>query len=370
LSYTDSEVLAVLNSRTLIPQISFQYDLLNKYDIKIGDIDGLEDAQISFNMLASIKRIAKIKLTEYLTNNIDYTSDRIQPYFRLRMPDGGTAKYPLGIFLLSSPTRKTKGKLKQRDVVCYDKSLILEEDCFTSSYYIPAGTNYINAIERIIQTAGITKVNLESSNAVLPNGKEFEAGYTKRKAINDLLNAINYDSLWVDGMGYIRSSPYVLPSDRAINHYYIAGKDSILSPEFTESMDIAGAYNVFTRTYIDMDNSNSIEYTSTFTNDDPLSPLSTVRRGRRIVSVETLESISSQEALDNYVKRIATESTSKYSKISFGTILNPLHNHSDTIYLDVPDILAVPMKFNETSWEMPLKSGAIMTHEARKVVQL
>lgn len=367
MSYSQKEIDAALRFKNNSRKIDFQYDLLDKYDTYKGRLDGISGT-INFSAFAAIKRTATFDFNEYLQRNIDYLSDRIQPYMILYMPDGGTVRFPLGIFLLASPNRKINGNFKTREIVAYDKTLILEEDKFTERYFIAKDTSYVEAIEKILSTAGITRVNIQPSNSVLRIDKEYEAGTSKKEVINDLLNQMNYDSIYIDENGYFRASEYILPSDRPINHIYIADEASVLTPDAEESLDTAGVANVFTRVVSNPE--TSIVLTSTFVNDKIESATSTVSRGRKITDIEKLDNIASQEALDNLVIRIANNATSKYSHLLFGTALMPIHGNQDTIYIDNKDISDTPIRLNETAWTMPLEKGAIMTHEARKVVFL
>jgi hypothetical protein len=160
----------------------------------------------------------------------------------------------------------------------------------------------------------------------------------------------------------------VEPARRPVTQIYSTQRDSILHPVFTESLDIAGRANVFTRVAINIE--SETELISTFINSDMQSPISTVNRGRQIVDFAEIDNISSQEALDNFVRRIAVESTSAYSHLSFESALMPTHGSADTLFCDFPEVFDTAQKFSETSWEMELAYDGKMRHEGRKVVQL
>ncbi|MGG5741367.1 hypothetical protein ACP6L7_31230, partial [Bacillus cereus group sp. IBL03679] len=59
---------------------------------------------------------------------INYLSDRIKPYMEIEMPDGNWLEFPLGVFLLNSPTRSDQVKGVYRDIEAYDQLVILQED--------------------------------------------------------------------------------------------------------------------------------------------------------------------------------------------------------------------------------------------------
>ena len=99
----------------------------------------------------------------------------------------GWVEFPMGLFLLSSPVRKDEGEQILRDVEAFDGIVVLIDDKFEARYVIPEGTPYYEAINAILNGAGITKVNIENTGAVLPRALEFEAGKEKLYAINELL---------------------------------------------------------------------------------------------------------------------------------------------------------------------------------------
>jgi len=349
-------------------KVSFRYELLNKHDIWIGDLDGITQGTISYGEFRVIKRSATFKLDEHLQKEINFLTDQIRPWLILHMPQGGTVEWPLGIFMSDSPSREAKGNIHTRDIGMCDKTLIIEQDKFTRRFHIEAGTNYVTAITRILNTAGITKINIAETGHTLLTDREYKVGKKKHLACNELLSEINFNSLWVDVNGIMRSEPYVRPSNREITHFYDAAKDSIAILPITEKLDIANRPNVFTRIAINLEQDK--ELVSTLVNDRPESVISTVNRGRRIVDFYEIDEVASQEALDALVERIAIESTSAFTQFTFGTALMPTHGNADTLWCNFPDLRRDPFKCHETGWEMPLKSDGLMKHEARMVVQL
>src|SRR5690606_20568111 len=106
--------------------------------------------------------------------------------------------YPLGIFLLSSPTKVEVGGRVYRDIEAYDKSLIVKEDRVQARYTITAGTSYYAAMVAVLTSAGITKYNIENNGKTLPVTKEYEPGTEKLTILNDLASDLNFTPLFVD----------------------------------------------------------------------------------------------------------------------------------------------------------------------------
>lgn len=165
----------------------------------------------------------------------------------------------------------------------------------------------------------------------------------------------------------MRSEPYITPSSREITRIYDTSKDSIIRPSINESLDIATRANVFTRVAKNIESPR--ELVSTYINDSIESPISTVRRGRRIVDYDEIDEMPSQSALDEHVRRLTVEATSAFTHLTFNTALMP-HGGAETLLCNFPEVFDAPLKFHETSWEMPLGYNGVMRHEARKVVRL
>ncbi|MCL2225926.1 MAG: hypothetical protein FWB96_13240 [Defluviitaleaceae bacterium] len=369
-TYTPQAIENTLRLTDGTRKISFRYDLLNRHDIKIGELDGITRAKISYGEFRAIKRSASFGLNEYQQKNINYLTDQIQPWFVLHMSDGGTIDFPLGIFLIESPAKTATGKICTRDIGAYDKTIIVEQDKLMRRFFIPKGTSYVAAVERALNQAGIVKINIVPTDEPrsLPFDREYPIGMKTRQVCNELLRECNYTSLWVDENGFMRAEPYITPARREITHIYETGKDSVIAPEMVERLDIATRPNVFIRVAQNLEGDRALY--STIENNAIDSPISIVNRGRRIVNFEEIYEIESQAALDAFVERIAVESTSAYSRLTFGTALMPTHGNAETLLCVFPELFNVPQRFHEVNWEMPLQYDGTMKHIARMVVRL
>ena len=365
--YTDNEIRAALRMSSDSRKIGFRYDLLNRHDISIGELDAITRARVSYGEFRAIKRSAVFLLNEYNQKHIDYMSNSIQPWFILHMPGGGTVEWPLGIFHLQSPDKDVGRIATTRDIGAYDKLIFVERDKFTSRFLVAKGETYVGAVSRILHTSNIVKMDIPDNGVQVTSDREFPIGTKKHLACNELLRAINYNTLWVDTDGFMRSEPYVEPSRRDITHIYSTTEDKIVKPEFTERLDIAERHNIFVRVALNLDSPR--ELVSVFENSDPLSPISTANT-MRSVDYGEIQDISSQEALDEFVRRLAIESTTAFTHLKFKTVLMPTHGGGDILSCDFPELWDAPRRFTETSWEMPLTYDGEMTHEGRMVVRI
>ena len=343
-------------------EISFRYDLLNYDEVKIGELTSL-GGTLGLNSLAQIKRKGTFQFKENELQDVDWLNDKVRPVFILNK----TYEFPLGVFMISSPTRAISKSGIVRDVECFDTSLVLEEDKFDSRYRIIKGTNYVTAITQIINSAGIWKVNIPHIDLTIKTDREFEIGISKLEAVNNLLNEINYTSIWVDEFGNFTANPYILPNEREIEYTYRNDDMSIILPDTAvEEMDL---FSVPNKWVVVATNPETDPLVSRYTNDNPLSPTSTVNRRRNIVDYREISDIANQEVLDDYVRRIAYEASNVYGKFIFETSIMPHHTYMDCIYCEHTG-LGIANKYIETSWEMELKAGGKMTHNTRRVIQI
>ena len=163
-----------------------------------------------------------------------------------------------------------------------------------------AGTNAVNEVKRLI--GNNHNFSIPDSNLNTSTDKDWEIGTPKLDIVNDLLSVINYNSLTVDNNGVFISLPYVLPTDREINIIYEDNEaTSIIDPEIQEDIDLYDIPNVIVRY------TNSAEINppliATYENNNQSSPTSTINRGRRIVSAESVSDVADLQTLQLITKK-------------------------------------------------------------------
>lgn len=339
--------------------VTFEFDLLDKNEHSIGTVTA--SGSIDCDTSAQIVRGARFTIKE--SKDINYIDERLRPKMKVRHGDKWFV-FPLGVYLLSSPSIQGRIGAYTKDTEAYDKSAILAEDKFTERTLFQAGTGYVDNVISILNSAGITNVNITPNTSELSTELEFEIGTSKLEAINKLLKSINYNYLYFDNNGTARSSPYILPLLRNVDETYQTDEKSIILPGSEKSQDLFNCPNVFVRYLENPDAGGTL--ISKVVNDNPSDKLSTVSRGRNIVDIESVSDIADQATLDQYVLRVMAEKQ-VYETISFETALMPHHGYMDCLGINI-DSLNFRAKCIETSWSMELKVGGKMRHTCRKVV--
>ena len=356
--YTADAVNTALTAPTRT--IAFRYDI-ERADGTIDPLTVVTSATIEMNALADIKRTAKFTVDDDST--VNWLSDRLRPYWRLKMSDGGWAEWPLGVFVPTSPEKVHDETGTRREVEAYDLGIVLDEDLVTDRYVVTAGTAATDAVDTVLTAAGLTDSYVTVSTETLPTDRDWPPGTSRRHIINSLLASINYRPLTFDANGFATSGPYQPPTDRPTGHTYTTSTRSVVSPDITVGHDLFGVANTFVGTVSDPERP---ALRSTYTNTSPSSPTSTVSRGRTIVDYRELEA-TSQTALDATVARLAFEASQIYQIVDLSTATMPHHDVGDV--LEVVHVPAgISARFTEHTWSLPLKVGASMSHRIRRVV--
>ncbi len=275
-------------------------------------------------------------------------------------------EFPLGVFVLSTPTRKSGKALNVWDIEAYDHTVILSEDSITEPLYFAAGTLYLDVIQSVLVAASITDVLISDyADTVLPSDREFEIGTKKLSIINILLSEINFNAIYCDANGKFVLSAYKEPTI-APDFTYRADDLSLIARDTSSEADFYNVPNVFMAICSNPDLDS--DYRAVWENNSPVSRLSIPSRGRRIVSeIYQPDAIASQEELDAYIRRIAFEANQVYEKLTFTTALMPIHGRAEVLEINHPDIDGI---FVESEWALPLSAEEQMTHTARRLVSI
>lgn len=405
--WSDQEVLDALHGRSGTQEIRYRADVL-RGGARDREVSLAPGSSITLNAEDAILRTGRFELYEA----VDPLTEEIKPYMLLRMGDkvvdatiivqtcaerdaldytcaqwdaldmtcaemdagvisSGTrikqfAEFPLGVFIPSTPARRSTGGLDVWSIEAYDRSIILAEDGLDEPLFIAAGTKYMDAVLSVLAGAGITNVMISDYvDTEIPADREFEVGKTKQEVCNTLLGEINFNPIFCDADGRFVIQAYQEPTAAAADITYRADALSIIGRDTTTETDYYKVPNVFIAVCSNPDLNE--DYRSVYINDNPVSPLSTVRRGRRIISeIYRPDQIASQSDLDAYAKRMAFDRMLAASEtVTFTTAPMPVHGRAEDVELQHPDASGV---FRETGWTISLDSSGDMEHTVKRTV--
>lgn len=291
---------------------------------------------------------------------VNWLSDQIRAEIII---DGTT--HHIGVFLPASVRQIEDSTSKIVTIEAYDRCWILRDTVAESMYFIPAGTNYIEAVTNLLTAAGIALIQATPSTETLAEDREdWEMGTSYLKIINQLLSEINYKALWFNQDGVAILEPESIPTANNIKHTLDdTTVKSLIIPGINRETDVYKSPNVFICVCSNPDKDDVMVARSENTN--PQSPLSTKRRGRSITSVVNVDNIASQAELQNYADQLRDKSMIAGETIQVSTALLPGYGADDVTSIKYGDLFAICI---ERAWSMSLQVGGNMTHKLERVV--
>lgn len=384
-----------LNNRV----IDFGYYLLDSDNSFIKELDTVISGSVSYDMSSNIKRTAKFELVD--DGTIDFVNNRIMPTVRLRYLSNissgnhhtthdelffnpyhrvdvkdmaildnaelrrrqGWVEYPLGVFVLSSPTRRDSDRLVIRDVDAYDLSYVLDESTLIDPLVIPEGISYMSVVDTLLTSAGIFHTDIERTNQRTQRELEFKEGTDKLSVINELLSQIGYTSISFTSLGVAVAMPLYVALLMKPTHTYSDVRRGNIIKGVKETKTLDGHYNVykFTRS-----NEDQPPISYVFVNDNPDDPLSVKNLGREIVYSEIVTDVAEEGSLKSRALMKAMEDSFRHSEIEFDTPIIPNHCCYNIIDFEYSP-LDIKGEFMEVKWSFPLKVGGVMSHTLQAI---
>ena len=198
------------------------------------------DPQITCNSDAEIK--TSMGADFYDNSEVNWLTDELKPY---QIIDG--QEYPVGVFMVSTIVDSyDQNGVKTMAVEAYDRCFLLKETRTESMWFVPAGTNYISAIEELLVLAGLSLWLATPTEKTMATDREFEIGTSYLEIINLFLSEINYGSIWFDANGFGILQPIRAAVAKNIDHQYSAADGlRVLKRPCSRQVDIFNAPNVF-----------------------------------------------------------------------------------------------------------------------------
>lgn len=281
---------------------TFYLDVLDQNDGPLTRLDGVTGGKLEWLSNATVKGGGEITVVD-VNQNIDWLSVRLRPVMVIQ----GLPVQPLGIWL-PSETPESWDTGRSWHIKLLDKSTIVDQDTVNQTYGLPAATVVTTAIIALLEGAGITNHAITASTKTLDSDLVWSVGTNKLHIINDLLDLINYFSLFMNFEGQLVGQPYTLPANRPLFYEFLDDENSIYQRNFTRDNDIWSIPNRVT--LIGVGDATTAALTATADNVDPLSPYSQPRRGRVIGRTEQGVEAVDQAALDALAQKRLIDLTS------------------------------------------------------------
>ena len=235
--------------------------------------------------------------------------------YLITIQNGIRDKYPLGTFLVQTPSSTYDGKVRNVSMDAYSPLLELKETPPPLGYSLLKGDNIMEKAYMIIREKARAPVVRTHTSDVLTGDFVSSTKDTWISFVSDLISNVKY-TLDLDEMGRILFAPKQDTASLQPVWTYDDGNSSILLPEITMDHDLYGIPNVVEVVY-----SNGIDnYYSRVVNDDSNSPTSTVNRGREIIHrVTDPEFVGdpTKKQVDEYADKLLKELSSVEYTVSY-----------------------------------------------------
>lgn len=308
---------------------------------------------------AAVKR--SVRCTLKIPDDVDFLTDEL----RVAVVKNGT-EHQLGVFVVTTQSKTvTSDGRAVYSVDGYDRSYKVDRRRIESrsEAYIRSGTKYTDAIESLLISSGISTAVIEASPLTIATDREdWDVGTSMLTIVNQLLDEINYSSLWIDSNGFARCGPYQA-DDKPLDFAYTAGPGSVILQEHSVSNDVFNSYNVFTVCANRIGDSAPIYVTAV--NDDATSKISTVRRGRIAAPITMLNDVSNLDTARAYAQNLVKKSRMSSETATIRTEVEGGHEVEDAVSVFIPELSG---RFVETSWTIPLDGSPLMTHTLRRAL--
>ena len=268
-------------------------------------IDTVKSCSISRDSEAETLGSASFNIAESLGESY------IRVYL-ITIQNGVRESYPLGTFLVQTPSSSFNGKIREITMDAYTPLLELKESPPPIGYSIEKNTNIMDIAFDLVEE------NVRAPVVEAKNDQKLYADFiantddTWLTFLIDLIANAKYE-FNIDELGRILFSPKQDTASLQPVWTYDDDNSSILMPDFSMDHDLYGIPNVVEVVYSE----GSSHYYSRVVNDDSNSPISTVNRGREIVHRVTNPDLigdPTQNQIKEYAERLLRElSTLEYT---------------------------------------------------------
>ncbi len=379
---------------------TFRYELLSHspttgIDSLIGFLDGVQDdGSLKWSAAASVKKSGSLSVRDIVTakpgltcvKDIDLVATRIRP---VEVIDG-LPEMPLGVYVITAAPEQWDATGRTYALELHDKSTVLEQDAIEETFTATSTDPVLEIVRDVIESAG-ERITVDGSDVrTLPAPLVWPAGTFKLRIVNDLLDAIGYNALWMDGVGAFRATPYVRPALRSIRYSMlndaegnrlqrelVDGPESIYTPQWKRDRDAFRVPNKVVA--VQAASADAEPLSGVATNEDPASPFSFPSRGvwvTRVVSgVEVpdysaeVDPVAATEAfLEARARQTLVAASAVQAAVSVQCLPIPVDLLDAVRFASTP--AGVDARHTVQSVSIPLRFDGLMGLDLQEVVDL
>jgi hypothetical protein len=275
----------------------------NGIDQLVGTLDGVSSGSLDWTQNVAVKGGGKVTVVDLdvakagmlRVADLSLESVRLRPVCSIV----GLPENPLGVFLVSAAREEWEDTGRVWSMELLDRCTVPDQDVVEESYAVAAGTLILHEVQTILASCNEYMAIDQTNTQTTSSNMVWEAGTSKLKIINDLLDVANYNALWMDGYGNFQATPRVLPADRSILYEALGfprelrdGELSIYRPDWTRDRDSFDVPNKVIAVQA-AGGEDEEALVGVWTNEDSSSPYSYQARGRWVPHV--LDSVETPE---------------------------------------------------------------------------
>lgn len=338
---------------------NFCLDILRD-NVKIGEALA-ESVTIHYDYNSAVQKGIQFDMKRIQMGSSDLAFDMFRDRIRPVITENDTEK-PLGIYMIMAAPRTMSEVADYYSIEGYDETMIVKQSSFESREYYPAGTAYTTIVQQLLVSLGFARISVTASAHVLAEDLEVATGTNHLEFINMMLDAINYQHLYADANGTLVVRPVSDPSTP--DFIYRDNQAFNIIPPIQLTTDIYNLPNVVVGVYSSPDSDTPIVYKKI--NSDPMSQISTVRRGYKVVKMVNVWNIASQSEMEDLIKREAFEAMQATEQVAFTSIAESGHEPNAALQLDTDLVRGL---FIEKKWEINISHSSFnMKHTAERKV--
>lgn len=275
-----------------------------------------DDKRLRNVISSSISRDSSTDTLESATIEVsDSVGECYIRIYLITVQDGIREKFPLGTYLVQTPSSTFDGKIRNVKMDAYSPLLELKENPPELGYSLMKDENIMrNAYQIVREHVRAPVIQAEASDTLF---KDFIANTndTWLTFVKDLISNAKFE-LSLDELGRVLFPPKQETASLQPVYTFSDDNSSILSPSITMDHDMYGIPNVVEVVY-----SNGKDYYyARVVNNDANSPLSTINRGREIIHrITNPESLGdpTQNQIKEYAELVLKELSTPEYTISF-----------------------------------------------------
>lgn len=285
--------------------------------------------------------------------------------YLITLQNGVKERFPLGTFLVQTPSVSFDGKTQSITMDAYSPLLELNDVYPELGYTIMKQRNIMSNV------VDLTKEHLRAPVVPVTNSAEISYDYTAESGetwldylSSFMSNANYYYSL--DEMGRVLFSPAQSTASLQPRWTYTDDNSSILYPNVEDEYDLYGIPNVVEVVYSGETSTGASYIYARVVNDDPDSPTSTVTRGREVLHRETSPSISgtpNQSYIDRYAESLLESLNEIEHTISYSHGYTPVRV-GDCVRLNYKRAGLTNIKAKVMTQDIECDSGCVVTETA------